>query len=131
MSIMVAAGGIILNNGKILLIENFYGWGFPKGRLEKYETIKETAVREIKEETGLKEFEIVRILGKITRPSKERTGEIITKDIYLFLVKTNSMQLEPEEECKWVNADEVINELYYKEDKVFLEKNLKLIKTFF
>ena len=54
-----SCGGIIFYNGKqntkILLVKNTNGkyWSFPKGHIEQGETEKETAAREIKEETGL------------------------------------------------------------------------------
>lgn len=49
--------GVIINNIKdntVLLIQSSgYKWGFPKGRQEKNETVIETALRELKEETGI------------------------------------------------------------------------------
>ncbi len=40
---------------KFLLIKDFHGnYGFPKGHTEKGETLEETALREIREEVGLK-----------------------------------------------------------------------------
>ena len=54
-----SCGGIIFyktkQNTKILLVKNNNGryWSFPKGHIEEGETEQETAIREIKEETGL------------------------------------------------------------------------------
>ena len=56
-----AAGGIVLDNNKILLVKNKKSeyvdnpksfWGFPKGHMEDGETPKDTAKREVMEETG-------------------------------------------------------------------------------
>lgn len=54
----IVVGGIIKKDNKILLIqeakESCYGmWNIPAGKLEKNEFIKDGALREIKEETGL------------------------------------------------------------------------------
>jgi 8-oxo-dGTP pyrophosphatase MutT (NUDIX family) len=51
------AGAIIFNHGldKILLIRGSYSkkWGVPKGSSEPGETVREAAIREVYEETGL------------------------------------------------------------------------------
>lgn len=55
-----AAGGIVYNNsGDRLFIYRFGKWDFPKGKVEPHETIEEAALREVQEETGLKELELL------------------------------------------------------------------------
>lgn len=50
----LSAGGLVLEDGYILLIRNRSGhWGLPKGHWEAGELLAETAVREVLEETGL------------------------------------------------------------------------------
>ncbi|MGE5672620.1 MAG: NUDIX domain-containing protein [Mycobacterium leprae] len=50
----LSAGGVILEDGYILLVRNRNGhWGLPKGHWESGELIAETAAREVLEETGL------------------------------------------------------------------------------
>ena len=50
-----AAGGIIVNeDDKILLIERLGVWDLPKGKRDAGESNKDTAIREVEEETGLK-----------------------------------------------------------------------------
>ncbi len=123
------AGGITLYKNKILLIQHEnIGWTFPKGHKEENESEKQTAEREIKEETGLKEFEIKRKIGTVTRNSKERSGELVLKDIHLFLVITKENKLNPEEKCKWFSFQEAINKLAFREEKEFLMKNKDFLK---
>jgi ADP-ribose pyrophosphatase YjhB (NUDIX family) len=49
----LAAGAIILDSDKILLVRDKHGWSLPKGSVEDGELMKETAEREVQEETGL------------------------------------------------------------------------------
>ena len=51
-----SCGCIIIKNGKVLLVfeHNAKIWGLPKGHVEEGETEVETALREVKEEVGLK-----------------------------------------------------------------------------
>ncbi|MFH1332713.1 MAG: NUDIX domain-containing protein, partial [archaeon] len=49
-----SAGVIVYNNGEFLILQYTAGhWDFPKGHIEKGETERETALRELKEETGI------------------------------------------------------------------------------
>ena len=52
-----SCGGVVIYRGKILLLYKNYknkyeGWVLPKGTVEPGEDYKDTAVREVKEETG-------------------------------------------------------------------------------
>jgi len=49
----LAAGVIIIEGDHILLVYEKGRWGLPKGKRERHESMKETAIREAKEETGL------------------------------------------------------------------------------
>ena len=52
-----SCGGVVIHRGKILLLYKNYrnryeGWVLPKGTVELGEEYKETALREVKEESG-------------------------------------------------------------------------------
>jgi len=49
-----AAGGLVIKGDKILMIYRLGKWDLPKGKLEKGESIKEAAMREVEEECGVK-----------------------------------------------------------------------------
>ena len=54
----VSCGGVVIFRGKILLLyknfrNRYEGWVLPKGTIERGETYQETALREVKEETGV------------------------------------------------------------------------------
>ena len=98
-----SSGGIVYRkkNGKIeaLLLEweNSKGekvFVIPKGHIENEETAKDTALREISEETGLDvaDLEVIKFMSKINYSfvATHKDGNpLINKDVYLFLVKYN------------------------------------------
>lgn len=49
-----AAGGLVVNQDKYLLIYRLGKWDLPKGKAEKGETIATTAIREVEEECNVK-----------------------------------------------------------------------------
>jgi 8-oxo-dGTP pyrophosphatase MutT (NUDIX family) len=85
----VSAGGIIYRKRagqiEIFFIKDPFGrWTFPKGHQEPGETLAETAVREIKEETNLDNLRLVAPLGRTSFRFKREEG-LIEKTVYLFL----------------------------------------------
>lgn len=83
------AGGIVLGeHGTIALIRshNSQSWLFPKGHIEEGETDGEAARREIAEETGLTDLELLDDLGSFTRPAaRSADAEYEEKTIHMFL----------------------------------------------
>jgi len=58
--VIKAGGGLVLNSeGKVLMMFRRGMWDLPKGKKEKGESKKETAVREVMEETGLESVQIL------------------------------------------------------------------------
>lgn len=91
---------ILYPENKILLILRdtvpFKGyWALPGGRLDPGETIEQTCIREIKEETGL-EVTIVRKIGEYHEPGQE---DDIIYDYYptCFLVKVTGGEKKRQE----------------------------------
>ena len=66
-----SCGGVVIFRGKILVLYKNYknkyeGWVLPKGTVEAGEEYKETALREVKEETGVS-ASIIKYIGKSQR----------------------------------------------------------------
>ena len=64
----VSCGGVVIFRGKILTLYKNYknryeGWVLPKGTVEQGEEYKQTALREVCEETGVNAH-IVKYIGK-------------------------------------------------------------------
>lgn len=58
MNNVISCGGVVFFEGKILILyknlnNRYKGWVLPKGTVEEGETFEETALREVKEETGV------------------------------------------------------------------------------
>ena len=86
---IIAAGGKVINNkSEILFIYRNKKWDLPKGKAEKNEIISETALREVEEETGIKNLSIIKPLDK-TYHIFERDGKNYLKSTYWFEMKSD------------------------------------------
>ena len=120
-----SCGCIVLDDNKVLIVKQRKGhWGFPKGRMEKNETEKETALREVKEETNLD----VEIIGE-----KSYKDQYITKkgmkEVVYFIAKKIGGELKPQikeiQEIKWVNYPYALKYITYKTTKEIFKKFLE------
>jgi 8-oxo-dGTP pyrophosphatase MutT (NUDIX family) len=127
--IIEAAGGIVNNpDHDILFIKRLGKWDLPKGKMEKGESREESAVREIEEETGLKDVELVRFINTTYHIYVERNGDKVLKCTHWFEMNFNG------EDTSKPQVEEGITEVAWKntaqiEDEVFPStfKNIKLI----
>lgn len=72
---------------EILLIQDSKGrWTIPKGHIEPGETAKMTARREIEEETGLRNFDVLTWLGKIHFKYR-RADKLVLMTTQIYLVQ--------------------------------------------
>jgi len=102
------AGGIVFrrdekNGIEILLIQDAKDrWTIPKGHIEEGETAQQTAKREIGEEAGLKEVDVLGWLGKIHfRYRRIDKLVLMTTQIYLVRAKGDTDAIQKEE---WMNG---------------------------
>lgn len=120
-----SCGAIVIEDNKVLLIKqkNNYAFGFPKGHGEPGETEQETAIREVKEETGV---DIKIISNQRFSMSYVHSGNV-KKEIVFFLaipVSKNNQQIQEEEivDLQWVDIDDVESLLVYENiTKLWLE----------
>jgi 8-oxo-dGTP pyrophosphatase MutT (NUDIX family) len=81
-----AAGGIVERDKKFLFIKRNAFWDIPKGKLDKGETPEQGAVREIEEETGLKNPIIQKHLVN-TWHTYGQKGQLYLKKTYWYLLE--------------------------------------------
>lgn len=142
-----SAGGIVYKKeeDKLLILvaqhSQHHGWVFPKGLIEDKketksasakgfgETKEETALREVKEETG--------VIGKILKPLTPTVywyvfeKEKIRKTVYFFLMEYTAGDIKEHdfemENVEWLPVDEVEKRLTYKSDKEVWQEAKKLV----
>ncbi|MCE3280839.1 MAG: hypothetical protein K0S44_3030 [Bacteroidetes bacterium] len=106
--VIEAAGGLVKNQkGEYLFILRNDKWDLPKGKIEKGESVKTAAVREVEEECGVKELEIVKEL-KTTFHTYTMNDKAVFKPTYWFEMSTaDGSPLIPQTEegiteVKWI-----------------------------
>lgn len=110
--IIQAAGGLVhAKNNLILLIFRKGKWDLPKGKLDDNESLETCAIREIKEETGLKEVKIEKPL-LTTYHTYHEEKNFILKETHWFLMSAAKQKLSPQTEegidkCEWVSKKDL------------------------
>lgn len=111
---------ILLHTG----LEN--NWSFPKGHVEDGETAIQTALRELEEETGIKDVEILDLPILNEEYSIIRNGERKLKKNGYFIgfVKDVNVSIQEGEiqESKWLTYGEAMKEITYRERREVLKQ---------
>ena len=109
--VVTAGGGLVLNaQNEILFIYRNGRWDLPKGKVEKKESIETGAIREVEEETGVKDLKISKFL-QTTYHVFQRKGRYRLKVTYWYEMTTDyDGELVPEEsegikKVKWKNME--------------------------
>ena len=117
-------------NTELLLLKHANGghWSFPKGHVEPGETEEETALREIKEETGIDVIIDPSFREVISYSPKKDTQ----KDVIYFIARAQNYDYTPQEEeisqIKWVEINRAHTILTYDNDKQLVNKAKQVIK---
>jgi 8-oxo-dGTP diphosphatase len=129
----ISSGGVVYRKHKgtieVALIRVRDRWGLPKGQVELGEGFQETALREVREETGL-EGKIVAKLGDITywytNKTKQDEAVRIFKRVYFYLIRwlkgdVSRHDQEVEEAC-WFPMAEALKQIYYPTERDMVKK---------
>jgi mutator protein MutT len=112
---LVGVGAIIVENGRVVMVKRGHAplageWSIPGGALEVGESVREAAVREAQEETGLT-VEPTELLGVYDRVLRDEAGRIRYHYVLIdFLCRRVAGELRAAgdaDEARWFKADEV------------------------
>lgn len=107
-------------------------WGFPKGLIEQNEELKETAHREIKEETAIQDLEFVEGFKEWIKYFYKFKGKKIFKIVTYFLAEAKQKEVEISYEhigYKWLPYEQALNQLTYNNTKQILKKAHRFLKS--
>lgn len=110
-------------------------WSIPKGHVESGETLEQTALREIGEETGLHELKIVEKLDKI-HFFYRMNGKLIFMTTFVFMIESldHTEAVVPENSegivaVKWFEAEKAYEILEYKATRVILREAINRLEA--
>jgi len=85
-----AAGGVVFNEfNEVLFIYRRGFWDLPKGKVDPGETLEQTAVREVEEETGIRNIHLENHIGNTYHIFKtQRSGNYFLKKTYWYKMNT-------------------------------------------
>jgi ADP-ribose pyrophosphatase YjhB (NUDIX family) len=125
-----SCGGVVIFRGKILLLYKNYrnkyeGWVLPKGTVEEGEEYKDTAVREVREETGA-DATIIQYVGR-SQYTFSVLDDTVEKVVHWYLMMGESYYSKPQKEEYFVDSGfykyhEAYHLLKFTNERQILEK---------
>lgn len=129
--------GFIEGKLKVALVKRkkppFVGlWAIPGGFMEEGETVEDTALRELHEETGIKDVYLEQF-GVYSKPGRDPRGPTITVALFALInaERSHLVATEDAEQAKWWPAYEV-PKLAFDHDRIYensLDALRRAIKT--
>lgn len=125
----ISAGAIVFRyDGEIKYLFLRYEaghWDFPRGGIEKGESEKETAKREILEETGISDLTFVDGFREKISWFYKKDGKTFYKEAIFYLAKTGDSEVTLSREhvaFKWLNFKEAMEQANFDNTKRILKK---------
>ena len=117
----LATDGVILNDDSIILIKRKNNpfkdkWALPGGFVEYGETVEDSVIREILEETSLNTT-IKDIVGIYSHPSRDPRGHVVSIVYLLDIISGNLKGGDDATEARFFNLDD-LPELSFDHDKI-------------
>lgn len=111
-------------------------WEFPKGHAEENENVDKTARREVEEETGLRNLQIVPGFKHVLRWFFRFNNELIHKEaVYIILKarkedKDKAKKSKEHQEFAWLDFEQAREKMKIKSNREMLEKAYDFIKNY-
>jgi len=121
-----AAGGYLTRDNagrrELLLILRRGAWDLPKGKIDREETIRDAAIREVREELGIEDVHVGRSLGTTVHGYAKKEGYVVKTTHWMEMV-TKAHEFRPEadegiERAEWFPWDEAVLRLGYESLRV-------------
>ncbi len=112
-TIIEAAGGIVQNDKKeLLFIKRLGKWDLPKGKIEKGEKQEACALREVMEETGVKDLHLKKKVGETYHVYNEFGKHFLKISHWYYITCSSKQQFVPQTEeqiteIKWVKTIDI------------------------
>ena len=103
-------------------------WDFPKGNIEKGESEKQAAIREVREETGISDMQLVDGFRQVVEYKYRHGRRLVSKEVVLFLAQTKTTRVILSDEhvdYACLDYDGAIQKLTYPNARTILEAALK------
>ncbi len=131
-----SAGAVVFRREKeqilYLLLHYEEGhWGASKGHIEKGETIEQTALREIQEETGIEDLRFVEGFKETNKYFFVFEGERIFKTVVFLLAETRTKAVKLSFEhigFEWLPYEAAIERTTFKDEKEVLKKAHEFVR---
>ena len=133
-----SAGGVVVRvregiHNVLLIRDPYHNWGLPKGHLEEGEDALAAAIREVREETGLDDLDLVAELGSIDWHFRQ--GEIVVhKFCSFFLMRSDGGDPTPQiaegiTECEWLPLEQAMRCVTYQNARAMIRAALQHLEA--
>lgn len=134
----VSCGGVVIHKGKILTLYKdfkskreykYVGWVLPKGTVELGETFEMTAMREVREESGV-EAKIIGYIGS-SQYNFQGKEDLVNKTVHWYLMSAENFYSKPQREEHFVDSGyykfhEAYHLIKFSDEKYILKKGYQM-----